>query len=236
MSQSTISLRFTFCPNLRYEEVLTTGGRSLCCGDPPGACNSQGCNGLNGICTGTYIGCPCSGVDFNAPSNITLSDGHGNPLAASGFQTNQSSTWTASGDHQLMTESYLGIGSNGQYGLDTVGLGVEATTGLTTNQNVVAGVKAEPFYLGQVGLKPANATGINGTASFMMQLKNDNLIPSLSYGYTAGALYRKSQSFRVTFIKLMRSLRSAADTRKPYAWRLRFLALRSADCKFPARS
>ena len=52
-----------------------------------------------------------------------------------------------------MTETYLGIASNEQYGLDTVGLGVDDTTGLTSNQNVVAGVLAEPFYLGQIGLK-----------------------------------------------------------------------------------
>ena len=182
-------------PSLRRGELLTSGRRSLCCGDPPGACTSQGCNGLNGICTGTYIGCPCSGVDFNAPSNVTLSDGKGNAPAASGFQANQSSTWAASGEHQLMIESYLGIASNGEYGLDTVGLGVEATTGLTSNQNVVAGVLAEPFYLGQLGLKPTNTTGVNSTASLMTQLKNANLIPSLSYGYTAGAIYRKSHAY-----------------------------------------
>lgn len=34
-----------------------------------------------------------------------------------------------------------------------MGLGVEATTGLTSNRNVVAGILPEPFYLGQIGLK-----------------------------------------------------------------------------------
>ena len=91
-----------------------------------------------------------------------------------------------------MTESYLGVVSNGSYGLDTVGLDVESATGLTSKQNVVAGVLTEPFYLGQFGLKPSNTTIVNGTTSFMQQLKYDKLIPSLSYGYTAGALYSKS--------------------------------------------
>lgn len=168
--------------------MLTSERRSLCCGDPPGACNSQSCNGLNGICTGTYIGCPCSGVDYNAPSNVTLNDGNGNALAASGYQANQSSTWTTVGSYQLTAESYLDVVSSAQYGLDTVGLGVEATTGLTLNQNVVAGVLTEPFYLGQIGLKPSNTTIVNGTSSFMAQLKSEKLIPSLSYGYTAGAI------------------------------------------------
>lgn len=57
--------------------------------------------------------------------------GNGNELAASGFQANQSSTWTTVGEHQPTTQSYLGLASDGSYGLDTVGLGVEAATGLT---------------------------------------------------------------------------------------------------------
>lgn len=117
-----------------------------------------------------------------------MNDGNGNALAASGYQANQSSTWTTVGSYQLTAESYLDVVSSAQYGLDTVGLGVEATTGLTLNQNVVAGVLTEPFYLGQIGLKPSNTTIVNGTSSFMAQLKSEKLIPSLSYGYTAGAI------------------------------------------------
>lgn len=126
---------------------------------------------------------------------MTLDDGTGIALAASGYPANQSSTWTTVGSYQLTTESHLDIAGNGQYGLDTVGLGAEAATGLTTTQNVVAGVLTEPFYLCQVGLKPSNTTIVNGTSSFMAHLKNDKMIPSLSYGYTAGAIYRKSPSF-----------------------------------------
>ena len=51
------------------------------------------------------------------------------------IQADQSSTWIAIGDYPLMAESSLGIMSDGQYGLDTVGLGVEATAGLTSNLN-----------------------------------------------------------------------------------------------------
>ena len=215
--------------------MLTPGRRRLCCGDPPGACNSQSCNGLNGICTGTYIGCPCVGVDFNAPSNVTSSVGGGNAQAASGFQQSQSSTWAKFGTYQLPTESYLGITSNGQYGLDSIGLGMEAATGLTTNQNVIAGILTEPFYLGQVGLKPSNTTLVNGTASFLAQLKNKKLIPSLSYGYTAGAIYRKSYSYLVESINSALSSRPAANARKPYTWRLRLLALHSKHCQLSTR-
>ena len=51
----------------------------------------------------------------------------------------------------------------------------------------------------------------------MAQLKNENLVPSLSYGYTAGALYHKCDSLGTEFIKLMVISRPAASTGKPYA-------------------
>ena len=119
-----------------------------------------------------------------------------------------------------MTESYLGVISNGSYGLDTVGLDVDSATGLTSQQNVVAGVVNEPFYLGQFGLKPSNTTIANDTRSFMEQLKKDELIPSLSYGYTAGAIYSKFHFCRVPPIKPNTIFRATADLGKPYDWRL----------------
>ena len=145
---------------------------------------------MNGICTGSYIGCPCVGVDFNASPSVQVSSGGVDALAASGFQANQSSTWTATGTQQLSSEGYLGVASNGQFGTDTVGLGVDSSSGLTLPEVVVAGIPAEPFYMGTLGLKSGNATSSNNsTASLMSQLKQQNLIPSLSYGYTAGAFY-----------------------------------------------
>lgn len=163
----------------------------FCCGDPAGNCNSQSCNGLNGICTGTYTGCPCQGPDFNAPGSAPSSAGIINAAAASGFQANQSSTWLDLGTHDASMANLLNVSSDGQYGVDTVGLGVDES-GPTVDKDVVVGVLAEPFYIGAFGLKPSDSTGmINGTPSFMTQLKQLNSIPSLSYGYTAGAFYRE---------------------------------------------
>ena len=172
----------------------TTGaciGR-YCCGDPAGSCSGQGCNGLNGICTGPYIGCPCVGPDYNIAANSPSSPGVVNAAAASGFQFNQSSSWSSLGTHSLLTDNYLNISSNGQFGTDTVGLGIENSTALTIDHNVIAGITTKPFYMGALGLKPINSTSVsNGPASLMTQLKQQNLIPSLSFGYTAGAIYRK---------------------------------------------
>ncbi|KAL6715357.1 hypothetical protein ACLMJK_007623 [Lecanora helva] len=163
-----------------------------CCGDPAGSCSGQGCNGLNGICTGPYIGCPCVGPDYNIATNTPSSPAVLNPADASGFQPSQSSTWTDFGTQQLLDDEYLNISSNGHFGADCFGLGYEASKGLNLNRTLIAGITTEPSYMGIFGLKPANSTSSGkGPASMISQMKQQNLIPSLSYGYTAGAIYRQ---------------------------------------------
>lgn len=171
-----------------------------CCGDPAGSCSGVGCNGLNGICTGAYIGCPCIGVNWDASTNVSSSTGILDVAAASGFQPNQSSTWLASGRNQSSTEGDLNTqnGSHNDlpgfsyYGTDVVGLGLDATTGLNSSKSLVAGILTEPYYIGILGLVPFQyQSSKNASASIMVQLKQQDLIPSLSYGYTAGAIYRK---------------------------------------------
>ena len=166
-----------------------------CCGDPPGQCNSGGCNGVSGICTGEYIGCPCPGPDYDAgtgDATTSPSVGASGPLLAQGFGYNTSTSWAAKGDHEVGLEKYLNQSATGQYGLDTVGIGAYAATGLTVEESVVAGVPTLPFYLGKLGLKPSNNSGPNkDTMSLMSKLLDQKMIPSLSYGYTAGALYKQ---------------------------------------------
>lgn len=58
---------------------------------------------------------------------------------------------------------------------------------------VVGGLAAKDFYLGEFGLgpKPTNFTDFDqNQPSFMWSLKNQSMIPSLSWGYTAGAQYQ----------------------------------------------
>lgn len=175
-----------------------------CCGDPAGSCSGVGCNGLNGICTGAYIGCPCVGVDWDASANVSSSAGILNAAAASGYQPTQSSTWSALGSYQLTTEGnlrpqgsgqVLNLSALGHYGTDVVGLGMDAAAGFTLNNTLVAGILTEPYYIGTLGLVPVQHQNLdNASANFMMLLKQQNLIPSLSYGYTAGAMYRKQTS------------------------------------------
>ena len=162
-----------------------------CCGDPPGICNSGGCNGVSGICTGQYIGCPCPGPDYNAGSGPSVSASATSPILAQGFVGNQSSSWIGKGIHWIGTEVFLNQTAQGQYGLDSVGLGADADTGLTADGIAVVGVPTKPFFLGTLGMRPTNSSGPDdSTPSFLMQLWKQKRVPSLSYGYTAGALYK----------------------------------------------
>lgn len=156
-----------------------------CCGDPIGSCNSV-CNGVGGICTGQYIGCPCSGPDYNAGVSATVANA-ANPMLAQGFMGNLSSSWLSTGTEDITSKQYLGIQAQAQKGSDTVGLGLDATSGLTLQSVNVAGVFASPFYIGTLGLR-VNKTS---NSSVLSQLFSQKMIPSLSYGYTAGAVYRQ---------------------------------------------
>ena len=114
--------------------------------------------------------------------------------AHQGFQLNQSSTWAKEGIYNLLSEGNLGYSGNGEYGFDTVRLGPSSLGGPTLNHQVVAGFVTNDFFLGIFGLgpKPANFSDFNSPIpSYMSTLVNENIIPSLSYGYTAGAKYRK---------------------------------------------
>ena len=176
----------------------TTGpcAGQYCCGAVPGACNSAGCNGVSGLCTQAYIGCPCTGDDWDATTS-PKDPGAVNPVAALGFWGTSSSTWSGAANHSLLTNSDSPAGfppaSNGSFGWDLLGLGPTPGAGLSLSQkSLVAGAPTEPFFIGSLGLQPSNSSRFNHSSpSALMLLKDEELIPSLSYGYTAGAIYRK---------------------------------------------
>lgn len=110
-----------------------------------------------------------------------------------GFQINASSTWTENSFYNLGLAKNLNYSGNGLYGYDTIGLGVQEG-GLFLTGQVVAGIATKDFYLGIFGLGPKAANFSDFTdpkPSNMRTLVDRNLIPSLSFGYTARAPYRK---------------------------------------------
>lgn len=109
------------------------------------------------------------------------------------FTSNESSTWDYVGLYSLWIEQNLGLKGDAYYGYDAVGLMGLGEGGPTLKNTTVGDFAVDTFYLGYFGLnpKPTNWSSFQDSApSYMTQLKEQNLIPSVSFGYTAGAIYR----------------------------------------------
>ena len=111
------------------------------------------------------------------------------------FNPNTSSTWSQYGFYALGAEQNLGSTSNARYGNDTVVLGIQGSGGPALPDQIVAAFSTDDFYLGFIGVNPASTTlqQKQQKASYLTTLKNQNMIPSLSFGYTAGNKYRLKQ-------------------------------------------
>ena len=156
---------------------------------------------------------------------------------STGFQTNQSSTWTSMGLYDLAIDNKLDFSGNALYGLDTVGLGLSNPGSLSLNGQVVGGIATKDFYLGIFGLgpKPPNFTD-TPIPSYMRNLKDRNLIPSLSYGYTAGAYYRKHTPYfeRIIWLTLF-CVRFQRGLWKPGSWWVRLVPFHTKQHQFLLR-
>lgn len=109
------------------------------------------------------------------------------------FDANSSSTFDRVGIYDLWIEKNLGYTGNAVYGYDTVGLGGQGEGGPTLLNTTVGTFAVESFYLGVFGVnpKPTNFTDFSTQSpSYMSLLKEENYIPSVSFGHTAGASYR----------------------------------------------
>ncbi len=105
------------------------------------------------------------------------------------FNETASTSWEYQGLYSLGLLQNLGYYGNGYYGYDDVGL---AAGGPRLTDATVAGYALEDFYVGVFGVNP-NPTKYNKTnsaPSSMSLLKEQKQIPSVSFGYTAGAKYR----------------------------------------------
>ncbi|KAL9593223.1 MAG: hypothetical protein Q9219_007639, partial [cf. Caloplaca sp. 3 TL-2023] len=110
------------------------------------------------------------------------------------YNSNNSRTWNDRRYFELDLETNLYPPEDANYGLDTVALGfTNATGGPVLENQVVAALSGSEYSLGNFGLgqEPTNFTNFtNSYPSFLTSLYNKQLIPSLSWSYTAGARYR----------------------------------------------
>jgi len=109
-----------------------------------------------------------------------------------------SSTWisnlanASNNIYELGLVSSLGLIGNGRYGFDDITLGFQGSGGPTLKNQTIAGIAAKEFFMGLFGLtaRPSNFTNYdNPIPSYMENLRNQSMIPSLSWGYTAGNQY-----------------------------------------------
>lgn len=115
------------------------------------------------------------------------------------FDLSKSSSWQEFGNFTLALEMNLGHNESATFGLDTMSLGLSnATGGPTLDSQIIAGLRTEHWYIGLLGLQqqPQNLSDFSHPhQSFLSTLRARNLIPSLSWSYTAGAHYRSKGSF-----------------------------------------
>lgn len=111
---------------------------------------------------------------------------------STGFSVLDSSTWSELGLYSVGLKDEFGYATNASYGLDNAGLMIQNQGGPTLRNQVVAGIASSAFFLGLFGLSP-RASNFSEFSypqrSFITTLKDEKLIPSLSYGYTAGSFY-----------------------------------------------
>ena len=115
------------------------------------------------------------------------------------YNYSASSTWdsnlsnASTNIYALGLESSLNYTGNGRYGFDDITLGYIGSGGPTLKNQTIAGIATKSFFMGLFGLTPrsSNFTSLNNpTPSFMQNLRNQSMIPSLSWAYTAGNQYR----------------------------------------------
>lgn len=97
------------------------------------------------------------------------------------------------GLYHLSPEGNLGIMATGNFGYDSLGLGAQGTGGPVVNHQLVGTIATSSYWLGVLGLdsKSSNLSSFDSPVpSLMANLKQSGSIPSLSFGYTAGAPYR----------------------------------------------
>lgn len=111
------------------------------------------------------------------------------------YNTSASTTWQKKGYYQLWIEKNLGLVGNGLYGFDSVGIGLKGDEGPPVANTTISTLVTPNFWLGHIGVhaKSTNFSAFEDSVpSYLTDLFEQKSIPSKSFGYTAGAQYRKT--------------------------------------------
>lgn len=114
------------------------------------------------------------------------------------FNPNKSTSWQQHGFYQASVAQNLGFSPQAHFGNDTLTLGIQGSGGPTLQNQIVAAYSSTGLYVGSFGTG-VTATNFSTTdrnrQSYLSSLKAQNIIPSLSYSYTAGNQYRLKSVF-----------------------------------------
>ncbi|KAI2473022.1 acid protease [Annulohypoxylon bovei var. microspora] len=111
------------------------------------------------------------------------------------YNTSASQSWSPLGAWQLGL-NYLGLGGNGDYGMETVVVYDSVRRWQTSfNKQVVAGINDTGYYTGffGLGITPGRFNNVVAQSPIAALVEQDGVISSHSYGYTAGAYYGGSR-------------------------------------------
>ena len=114
-----------------------------------------------------------------------------------GYDMESSPTWQDAGIYTVPKPDWWNRGDlNGSLGTDNVGMGESSKDSRILSKQLVMTYKFEEYYLGFFGLAAGTvAAGNSETAPYLYNLahasQSEYQIPSVSYGHTAGASYRK---------------------------------------------
>ncbi|KAF2688332.1 acid protease [Lentithecium fluviatile CBS 122367] len=114
-----------------------------------------------------------------------------------GYETDSSKAWVKAGIYEIPRPDWWNPGElNGTLGRDNVGLGQSSSLSPVLASQFVMTYTSGEYYLGSFGLAAGTlAAGNSQTPPFLFNFARGppQLIPSVSFGYTAGASYRNDE-------------------------------------------
>ncbi|PVH93309.1 acid protease [Periconia macrospinosa] len=111
-----------------------------------------------------------------------------------GFDPEKSQSWKDAGIFNLPLPHWWSEGDiNATYGSENVGLGESSKDSPILTQQYVARYDSQKLFMGSFGLSQTSIkSGTGSQPPFLVNFAGFNNIPSISYGYGAGASYRNS--------------------------------------------
>jgi len=110
------------------------------------------------------------------------------------FYSNKSKTWQQDGIYDLFIEKSLNLTGDAMFGYDQIAMGYVGQNGPLLQRQVLGSLATDSFWFGHLGIQPktTNFTNLSqNIPSYLSSLRSQNDIPSVSWGFTQGAPYRK---------------------------------------------